>query len=279
MKQSNVFYNYKNRVRILDKSSIKTFFIKNKTVIIIVVAVILGWGFLALNFTKFSQNFHAKSQETQSTPKSEFIVFDYEEQKLINQEKNRELAQEQTDTTQTQNKPEDIIKRLLASENEKETNLLSQLPTKDNKVTLNIRTDGRRNPFAPFVERSLTADGKFDIIEPPQYIPDEAVDQDLMKTTVSGILYNEQKSSAIINVNGTDHLVNKGDKIAGFQITNITRNKVFVKKGYNIISAGVGESLEAPVLTYNEIYDLPNKFGGKYQHVNKEVILINGKEY
>ena len=100
-----------------------------------------------------------------------------------------------------------------------------------------------------------------------------------MKTTVSGILYNDQKSSAIINVNGTDHLVNKNDKIAGFQITNITKNKVYVKKGHNVISAGVGESIEAPALTYNEIYDLPSKFGGKYETTKKEVILINGKEY
>lgn len=260
-------------MRILEKSSIKTFFIKNKTVVITTIAVILGWIFLALNFTKLTQYIQTKSQETQLTPKSEFIVFDYEEQKLISEEKNRKLAQENTNNT------EDETNNIVKGNEEKEINLLSQLPTKDNKVTLNIRTDGRRNPFAPFIERSLTANGRFDIIEPPQYIPDETVDQDLMKTTVSGILYNEQKSSAIINVNGTDHLVNKGDKIAGFQITNITRNKVFVKKGYNVISAGVGESLEAPVLTYNEIYDLPNKFGGKYDQANKEVILINGKEY
>ena len=108
-----------------------------------------------------------------------------------------------------------------------ENNLITQIPIADNKVSFSVRTDGRPNPFAPYIERSLVGGGVFDIIDPPSYIPSEEVDSDLMHTTVSGILYNDEKSSAIINVDGTDQLVNKGDKIAFVGSDELAKTMLF----------------------------------------------------
>lgn len=202
-----------------------------------------------------------------TSKQSEFVVFDYEEQKL----KYVEAKEAQ--------KLEKISAEEIKTNEIDENNLITQIPIEDNKVSFNVRTDGRSNPFAPYIERSLVGDSVFDIIEPPSHVPIEAVDSDLMHTTVSGILYNDEKSSAIINVDGSDQLVNKGDKIAGFQIVDISRNKVYVKKGYNIIEAGVGETIEETPLTYNSVDNLPRKFGGKYDTPKKGVILINGEKY
>ena len=86
-----------------------------------------------------------------------------------------------------------------------------------------------------------------------------------------------------VKINGKrvncDTQVNKGDKIAGFQIVDISRTKVFVKKGYNIIAAGVGEAIEETPLTYNSVDNLPKKFGGKYDTPKKGVIVINGEQF
>ena len=238
----------------------------NLTLVSFCVAALLGTvSVCALN--SYKQNTSEIMNENASgvTNDNQFVVFDQKEQKLKDDEK----------------KLNDELKGAPVATREEvySENLLSQQPAKGDKVTLNIRTGGRSNPFAPYVERSLSGGGYYDVVEPPQYIPDEMQDQDLMQTTVSGILYNAQKSSAIINVDGTDQLVNKGDKIAGFQIVNITKDKVYVKKGYNVIAAGVGETIEEPPVTYNKVYNLPNKFGGKYSAPKKGVILINGENY
>lgn len=230
-------------------------------IILLVTLLAVASAYCAVTFKK------PDTSNEISGNKNEFIVFDYDEQKLKNAEQKEKAKLEQ------------LIDANEQESNMEMDNLLSQVPVEDNKVSLNIRTGGRSNPFKPYTERSLTGGGSFDLVEPPEYIPDEPVAEDLMQTTVSGILYNAQKSSAIINVDGTDQLVNKGDKIAGFQIVNITKNKVYVKKGTNTIAAGVGESIEEPALTYNSVYNLPKKFGGYYGSPKKGVILINGKEY
>lgn len=246
---------------------IQIYISQNKTKVLITLGVCLVLIFSNVLFM-FAMKSPKKTDDVSvNVNKSEFIVYDYEEQKLkyIEAKENQEL--------------EKVAAEEIKTNEIDENNLITQIPIQDNKVSFSVRTDGRPNPFAPYIERSLVGGGVFDIIDPPSYIPSEEVDSDLMHTTVSGILYNDEKSSAIINVDGTDQLVNKGDKIAGFQIVDISRTKVFVKKGYNIIAAGVGEAIEETPLTYNSVDNLPKKFGGKYDTPKKGVIVINGEQF
>ncbi|MBO5947823.1 hypothetical protein J6Q66_03200 [bacterium] len=246
---------------------IQIYISQNKTKVLITLGVCLILIFCNVLFM-FAMKSPKKTDDVSvNVNKSEFIVYDYEEQKLkyIEAKENQEL--------------EKVAAEEIKTNEIDENNLITQIPIQDNKVSFSVRTDGRPNPFAPYIERSLVGGGVFDIIDPPSYIPSEEVDSDLMHTTVSGILYNDEKSSAIINVDGTDQLVNKGDKIAGFQIVDISRTKVFVKKGYNIIAAGVGEAIEETPLTYNSVDNLPKKFGGKYDTPKKGVIVINGEQF
>ena len=246
---------------------IQIYISQNKTKFFITLGVCLILIFCNVLFM-FAMKGPKKTDDVSvNVNKSEFIVYDYEEQKLkyIEAKENQKL--------------EKVAAEEIKTNEIDENNLITQIPIQDNKVSFSVRTGGRPNPFAPYIERSLVGGGVFDIIEPPSYIPSEEVDSDLMHTTVSGILYNDEKSSAIINVDGTDQLVNKGDKIAGFQIVDISRTKVFVKKGYNIIAAGVGEAIEETPLTYNSVDNLPKKFGGKYDTPKKGVIVINGEQF
>ena len=239
---------------------------KKKVVVLSLVCLLPLCSALAIVFKK-GTTLQQDEALLSTSKQSEFVVFDYDEQKL----KYMEAKEAQ--------KVDKVAAEEIKTNEIDENNLITQIPIADNKVSFNVRVDGRPNPFSPYIERSLIDNGMFDIIEPPAYIPVDAQDSDLMHTTVSGILYNDEKSSAIINVDGTDQLVNKGDKIAGFQIVDISRNKVFVKKGHNIIAAGVGEAIEETPLTYNFVDNLSHKFGGKYDTPKKGVILINGEKY
>jgi len=255
--------------RMPNVEDIKKYIFSNKKIVILAVvllACLCAYSVAALVAPRKTPENVQTVERNENT--REFVVYDYNEQKLKYSEA---LDKKQLEEMAVSNPEDEIDENTMDS-------ILSHLPSGSDTITMNVRTAGRSNPFAPYVERSLSGGGTFDIVEPPQYIPDDNQAQDLMQTTVSGILYNEQKSSAIINVDGTDQLVNKGDKIAGFQIVNITRNKVYVKKGYNVIAAGVGETIEEPALTYNSVYNLPNKFGGKYTKTpQKSVIMINGE--
>ena len=63
----------------------------------------------------------------------------------------------------------------------------------------------------------------------PEEIPgDEAADEakQLMDITVSGILFDNVKPSAIINVNGSEYFVQIGDKVDDFQVVAINSQYV-----------------------------------------------------
>lgn len=118
-------------------------------------------------------------------------------------------------------------------------------------VTISINNFGRSNPFKPFQRKSITvADNydmpKLDIPQPPSYAPDESITA-LLNIKVNGILYDKTKSSAIININGSDYLVHKGDFLFDFHVKDITQDKVAVKYKGNVYLAGIGEIIEGIV--------------------------------
>lgn len=86
----------------------------------------------------------------------------------------------------------------------------------------------------------------------------------IMGTTISGILYDEINSSAIINIEGTEYFVKPNDVVNKYKILAISPDQVRVKYGNNIYEAGVGQLL-TKVESNSNIVNLNRKFGGNFQ--------------
>ena len=125
----------------------------------------------------------------------------------------------------------------------------------------------KSNPFVPY--RNI--DGvdyvsdvpKFDLVAPPEVIEESSDAARVMDTIVSGILYNKFSASAILNIEGSDYLVKKGDTINNYQVLDIQKDYVTVKLGKNTFKAGIGEILTEGEMNKNVISNLDKKFGGE----------------
>lgn len=139
------------------------------------------------------------------------------------------------------------------------------LPQSDSKmVNYNVEDFGRSNPFLPSSE-SFTDLRKygFELMAPPETIGEEESEAaKIMTTKVSGIMYQPNNPSAILNIEGEDYLVRSGDYINNYRILSIDKDMVTVQLGVNIHKARVGEIITDAGMKHNNVYDLQNKFGG-----------------
>lgn len=124
----------------------------------------------------------------------------------------------------------------------------------------------KANPFVPYRDvggTSVTDVPSYSLVEPPE-ITDEGSDAArIMDTMVSGILYDKFSPSAILNIEGNDYLVKKGDVVNNYKILNIAQDSVTVKLGANTYKAGIGEILTEGTLNHNDVSNLSKKFGGE----------------
>ena len=164
----------------------------------------------------------------------------------------------------------------------------------EKKQVINIVPTGRTNPFMPLQ--------KYIYVEPPKPAPPKPVtvvktinnlDYDsitipkppkaygeisemttkLMSIAVSGIMYDTQKPSAIINYDNDDYFVQIGDKLNNFRVVDIGPNYVKIAFGKNIYKANVGEEFKI-----NEFYgNVPYQGGGR-QYYSSEDEFTNRKE-
>ena len=124
----------------------------------------------------------------------------------------------------------------------------------------------KANPFVP--SRNLDAKNvvpdvpTYDLVEPPEMINVNSDAARVMDTIVSGILYDKYSPSAILNIEGKDYLVKKGDVVNNYKVMSIMKDSVTVKLGSNVYKAGIGEILTEGTLNYNDVSNLNNKFGG-----------------
>ncbi len=124
----------------------------------------------------------------------------------------------------------------------------------------------KANPFLPYRDIGGTAVSDvptFDIVEPPEVINENSDAARVMDTIVSGILYDKYSPSAILNIEGNDYLVKKGDTVNNYKVLNIMQDSVTVKLGNNVYKAGIGEILTEGSVTHNDVSNLSSKFGGK----------------
>ena len=146
----------------------------------------------------------------------------------------------------------------------------------NNSIMVVYNKAARLNPFKPPVidstqsgDYDLINNTDFEIIEPPvQSAPDENLTR-LLQTQISGILYDEENPSAIVNLNGLDHFVKAGDVVSGYTIDSITRDKVQVSYKDNSYVASVGELFTRGSLDKQRaVVNLENKFAGRYKNNN-----------
>lgn len=123
----------------------------------------------------------------------------------------------------------------------------------------------KADPFLPYRDISLTneAPPKFEILEPPETAGTYSQAGQIMDTSVSGILYDVYSPSAILNIEGIDQLVKKGDIVNNYEVLEIEKDSVTVKLGANIYQAGIGEMLVDGRMIHNKVSNLDTKFGGK----------------
>lgn len=125
----------------------------------------------------------------------------------------------------------------------------------------------KANPFLPYRDINATAAltdvPAYTLVEPPDMLDEGSDSARVMDTVVSGILYDKFSPSAILNIEGNDYLVKKGDIVNNYKVVNIMQDSVTVKLGANVYKAGIGEILTEGTLNHNEVSNLNNKFGGE----------------
>lgn len=124
----------------------------------------------------------------------------------------------------------------------------------------------KANPFLPYrdISGSTVSDvPKYDLVAPPEVINENSDAARVMDTIVSGILYDKFSPSAILNIEGNDYLVKKGDVVNNYKVLNILQDSVTVKLGNNVYKAGIGEILTEGTLNHNDVSNLSKKFGGE----------------
>lgn len=136
----------------------------------------------------------------------------------------------------------------------------------DIMVSIPVEDIGRANPFLPDGESAVvtrpTSMYGYSLMAPPENLNEGSEASRVITTKVSGILYDAQRPSAILNIEGNDYLVRAGDYINNYKVLTISKDLVTVQLGKNIYKAGVGQIMSDATLNYNTVYDLQNRFGG-----------------
>jgi hypothetical protein len=126
----------------------------------------------------------------------------------------------------------------------------------------------KSDPFLPYRDIGSTSALPNDVplyslVDPPEIINESSDAARVMDTIVSGILYDKYSPSAILNIEGNDYLVKKGDVVNNYKVLNILQDSVTVKLGSNVYKAGIGEILTEGTLNHNNVSNLNKKFGGE----------------
>ena len=137
--------------------------------------------------------------------------------------------------------------------------------TKRGIITIPANTV-KANPFLPYRDIEGLSSGsdipEYDLVPPPTMVDVNSDAARVMDTIVSGILYDKYSPSAIINIEGSDYLVKKGDIVNGYKVLSILKDSVSVQLGSNVYKAGIGEILTEGEINHNEVSNLNKKFGG-----------------
>ena len=127
----------------------------------------------------------------------------------------------------------------------------------DTMVTISLEDTGRADPFLPSADYEAiaalsapTAKMPYYMVPPPESAGYDQTAVDVVKTKVSGIMYDRYNPSAILNINDTDYLVRTGETINNYKVLAISPSTVTVQLGVNTYRAGVGEMFSGEDMNY-----------------------------
>ena len=147
----------------------------------------------------------------------------------------------------------------------------------DKMVVMKVEDTGRMDPFMPASEAEAKraeeakknsgldlekAKLQYDLVDPPNSSNADSDAEKILSTKVSGIMYDSDSPSAILNIEGSDYLVRSGDVVNGYKVLSIQPTIVTVQLGANVYQAGVGQLLVTDGIQYNTVSNLDKKFGG-----------------
>ena len=151
----------------------------------------------------------------------------------------------------------------------------------EKKVIINVQTGGRSNPFVPsslFNDKGYASIGA-NIPVPPEGVidsPEAAEARKLMTISVSGIMFDPSKPSAILRFDGKDYFVQKGDRIDTYTVNQITKEYVAIRNAANIYKAYVGETFKIDEVNIPPSNQM--KYRGKTrQYISADDIQISTK--
>ena len=145
----------------------------------------------------------------------------------------------------------------------------------EKQEVVNVIPTGRDNPFMPLSKYVSMSNfnpevnyDRFGIPKPPKdYGEQSDTNRKLMTITVTGIMFDEQKPSAIISYEGNDYFVQKGDRLDDFKVVDIGRSFVKIAYDRNIYKAQVGQ-------TFGEFYGNSTR-GNSRQYYSSEDVYNN----
>lgn len=281
--------------RIKSKSKQKIIFAKNKNqailAMVVVFVFIVNTIYTAVKIYK-EQNPQPVVAQSEQTSKTEDTLAEQplqssqdsaeqNQNNIVDATQNSTIAQDAGDIySQTvdiqKTSPHQNLKTLQNTEGDIEI-IPKKAGVKNNGklVMITVTNSGRSDPFLPIGDGNVFNASYSPLLPPPTTIPTSSDAGKVITTTISGILYDKYSPSAIINIEGADYLVKKGDVINNYKILSISKSQVVVQLGKNIYQAGVGELLSPTDLNYNTIANLNKKFGGNDVPINVRKKVIN----
>lgn len=213
-----------------------------------------------------SQNV-AEQAEQNKTETEDMFNNGFENLEKQNSNNSNQIAENNEDILTPYKEQDDLLESFSGNRNKNDVN--NSILVSWNKV--------RQNPFKPPVIKQNQVDRfetfnnvQFEIIEPPTKTnPDENLKK-LLTTQISGILYDDDSPSAIVNLAGKDQFVKIGDEISGYKIKNISKTKVEISYKNNTYVASVGELFVPGKLeAQSAVSNLSNKFAGRYKQTEE----------
>ncbi len=205
-----------------------------------------------------------------------YYIIEYTKDKNVNQEQLDIPALKQDDIT-------NITKEELEERNEENVPVVNEEDIKDKKAeeekkeedkkqVIVVTPSGRANPFLPiqkYIQIDIpTAELDFDglgIPKPPkEYATENTLAQKMMTIAVSGIMYDENKPSAIITYDDNDYFVQRGDRLDEYHVVEIGKNYVAIASGKNVYRANIGEE-----------FKIASDIGGSAKYINSN----GGRQY
>ena len=149
----------------------------------------------------------------------------------------------------------------------------------EKKEVINVVQTGRPNPFMPIqkymaveVPQKVIQYDKAGIPAPPkEFGTDEPETYQLMNVSVSGIMYDDKKPSAIITFEGNDYFVQEGDMLDKFRIADIQKTTVAIAYGKNVYTATIGEGFKIDDGFYG-VASYTSSGNRKYQKVDPSYV-------